>query len=372
MTKIFISYRRRDSPDVTGRIFDHLSQNFGQENVFRDLDSLPPGTDFRAAITDAVQACDVVIVIIGVGWLKSKDKTGALRLNDPNDFVRLEIEGALSRKIPIIPVLVGAAKMPAPEALPSSIQPLAFRSAIQVRSDPDFRNDVERLVRAVQLVKVKTPLDRIRRAGAFRVLTFVGLAIALVLLSLAVLHVREKIGDQTRPESNNQSTSSAANSPPHSASPDSLVHNLDVSSKRDYRLSKLNDGVMAYFDRSYVFTSISSHLKGQTYIITANEDKCPDEPSAFNLKFDVSRPVAVYIAHDDRYERKPSWMSDFAKTEESITLAFPGSRQKCTLYRKEFSSGTIVLGSNNDNRCQEGSFAMYSVIIAPANTRESQ
>jgi hypothetical protein len=370
MSKIFISYRRSDSPDVTGRIFDYLRQNFSRDDVFRDLDSLPPGADFRAVITEAVQACDVVIVIIGAGWLKAKNKKGALRLSDPNDFVRLEIEGALARKIPIIPVLVGGTKIPAAETLPSSIQPLAFRQAIVVRSDPDFRNDVGQLVRALQRVTTtNTSLDRIRHSGILRtVLIFVGFAIALILLSRAGIHIRQKIADQRRPESNNQNSVNAQTSPSeaNSSSPDSLVHNLEASSKKDYRLARLNDGAMAYIDRNSIFTNIPSFLQGQTFITTANADKCPDGPS-FNLRFGVSRPVSVYIAHDDRYATKPAWMAGFKKSKESITLASAGSHQKFSLYQKDFSAGTIVLGSNVDNKCQEGSFAMYSVIIAPAD-----
>lgn len=367
MSKIFISYRRSDSPDVTGRIFDHLSRSFGRSQVFKDVDSLPLGVDFRAVITEAVQACDVVIVVIGAGWLKATNSEGGYRLNDPSDFVRIEIEGALARNIPTIPVLVSGATMPAVEALPSSIQPLAFRNAIQVRSDPDFSNDIARLARALQrVVSGNSPLDRIRLPGVRRTVPiFVGLAAVLILLLVAGIYFRKKLGDEIHSQSNQQSSDEYT--PAHSASADSLVHNLVVSSNKDYRIGKLEEGAMAYFDRSYVFTNVPSFLQGQSYILTANEDKCLDDPAAFNLKFDVHRPVTVYLAHDDRYVRKPPWMSPFEKTNESITLAFPGSRQRYTLYRKEFSPGKILLGSNVDNRCLEGNFAMYSVIIAPAD-----
>jgi hypothetical protein len=366
MSKIFISYRRSDSPDVTGRIFDHLSSSFGRSQVFKDVDSLPFGVDFRTIITQAVQACDVVIVIIGPGWLKATNSAGDYRLNDASDFVRIEIEGALARDIPTIPVLVSGAKMPAAEALPSSIQPLVFRNAIQVRSDPDFSNDIARLVRALQRVNGNRPVEPVRLPDVRRTLLIsVGLAALLVLLLLAGFYFRKQLGDEIHSQANQQSSNEYT--PAHSAAADSLVHNLVVSSNKDYRVGKLEEGAAAYFDRSYVFTNIPSFLQGQSYILTANEDKCFDDPAAFNLKFDVHRPVTVYLAHDDRYVRKPPWMSPFEKTKESITLAFPGSRQRYTLYRKEFSPGMILLGSNVDNRCLEGNFAMYSVIIAPAD-----
>ncbi|MBX3334863.1 MAG: toll/interleukin-1 receptor domain-containing protein [Nitrospira sp.] len=120
MSKILISYRREDSADVTGRIYDRLIQVFPQ-SVFRDVDSIPLGVDFRVYLDEQVAKCDVFLAVIGREWLKAKGRKGKLRLDDPGDFVRIEIESALKRKIPVIPVLVAGAKIPPPECLPASI-----------------------------------------------------------------------------------------------------------------------------------------------------------------------------------------------------------------------------------------------------------
>jgi TIR domain len=108
MGNIFVSYRREDSSDVTGRIFDYLKTVFGPERLFKDVDSIQLGTDFREAIKQAVDHCHVVLAVIGDDWLELKDEAGIRRVDLPDDFVRLEIASALERKIPVIPVLVEA------------------------------------------------------------------------------------------------------------------------------------------------------------------------------------------------------------------------------------------------------------------------
>lgn len=146
--KIFISYRREDSADVTGRIHDHLLQPVGrflQENIFQDVDSIPFGIDFREHIEATMQNCDVVLVVIGPKWLSVTDSSGNLRLSDPRDFVRIEVAVALQRGIPVIPLLVMNAKMPTSEDLPEAIRDLAYRNGIEIRRDPDFKGDMARL-----------------------------------------------------------------------------------------------------------------------------------------------------------------------------------------------------------------------------------
>ncbi|HUG90094.1 MAG TPA: protein kinase [Planctomycetaceae bacterium] len=153
MPRIFISYRRDDSIDIAGRIYDRLEGEFGREAVFIDVDAIPPGVDFREHLTSAVGACDVLLAVIGDEWLEVRHEAGLLagtrRLDDPADFVRIEIEAALTRGIRVIPVLVGQAKMPAPERLPAELAQLAFRNAAEVRSGRDFRGHVERLIKAL-------------------------------------------------------------------------------------------------------------------------------------------------------------------------------------------------------------------------------
>ncbi len=146
--KIFISYRRDDSADVTGRIYDRLVEQFGRENIFKDVDSIPFGVDFKEHLTEAVQQCAIQLVVIGRDWLTIADKNGR-RLDDPRDFVRIEIEAALSRKIPVIPLLVMGAGMPDESRLPSSLVSLVYRNGTAIRRDPDFHNDMNRLIKGL-------------------------------------------------------------------------------------------------------------------------------------------------------------------------------------------------------------------------------
>jgi hypothetical protein len=148
MPRIFVSYRRADSSAYAGRIYDHLEQAFGKPNIFKDVDNIPPGMDFRSYINDAVNHSDVMLVIIGPHWLDIQDQQGGRRLDNPKDYVRIELETGLEqKKIAVIPVLVGDASMPDPDNLTPSIQELAFRNAVRIRDDPDFRRDVEYLVK---------------------------------------------------------------------------------------------------------------------------------------------------------------------------------------------------------------------------------
>jgi len=148
-TSIFISYRREDSADIVGRISDRLVERFGKNAVFKDVDSIPIGRDFRTHLQDAVGRCDALIVIIGKHWCDASAH-GKRRLDDPRDHLRIEVESALARNIPVIPVLVQGASMPEEEVLPESLRSLAYRNAIPVRPDPDFNVDLERLMRGME------------------------------------------------------------------------------------------------------------------------------------------------------------------------------------------------------------------------------
>jgi hypothetical protein len=157
MKDLFVSYRRSDSSDVTGRIYDHLKANFGEDRLFKDVDSIPLGKDFRRAISEAVGQCKVLIAVIGDQWLEAAIETGTRRLDDPNDFVHIEIMSALSRGIPVIPVLVEDAPMPKESELPPALGELAFRNGTRVRPDPDFRPDIERLCSQIESYIVDGP-----------------------------------------------------------------------------------------------------------------------------------------------------------------------------------------------------------------------
>src|SRR5271157_420441 len=141
MSNVFVSYRRQDSSDITGRISDYLKAKHGAYSLFKDVDSIPAGEDFREILRDAVNQCDVVLAVIGKEWISAMDANGRRRVDDPNDYVRVEILTALERKIPVIPVLVENVAMPPAEELPEPLRPLVFRNAVPVRPDPDFHND---------------------------------------------------------------------------------------------------------------------------------------------------------------------------------------------------------------------------------------
>src|ERR1700756_1946345 len=108
---IAISYRREDSLPIAGRLYDRLQAKFGKQNVFMDFDSIPPGTDFRQQIKQTIEHSSVVIAIIGPNWLGARAHNSR-RIDDPTDFVGLEIGYALEGGIPIIPLLLNNTKMP--------------------------------------------------------------------------------------------------------------------------------------------------------------------------------------------------------------------------------------------------------------------
>lgn len=143
---IFISYRRTDSAHVAGRIYDKLVESFGRESVFKDVDSIPLGVDFKEYLDEKVGECNVLLAIIGDRWLDARDSSGKSRLHDPNDFVRIEIESALVRDIRVIPLLVSGAGMPSREQVPASLRKLVTRNGIEIRPDPDFHRDMDRLI----------------------------------------------------------------------------------------------------------------------------------------------------------------------------------------------------------------------------------
>ena len=144
---IFINYRRADSENVVGRIYDRLALEFGKGSVFKDVEDILPGVDFRPVLEREIAATDVMLTVIGPDWLSKLNKR---RLNDPNDFVRLEIETALKRDIPVIPILVRRReRLPQKRHLPASIQDLVYRNALTARPDPDFHHDMDRLVQGL-------------------------------------------------------------------------------------------------------------------------------------------------------------------------------------------------------------------------------
>jgi chemotaxis protein histidine kinase CheA len=152
--KIFINYRRDISKGTAGRLFDVLAPAFGRANVFMDVDSNPVGVNFVAHLDAKVAECDVFLALVESNWLSVSDRSGQRKLDNPGDFVRIEIEGALKRAkpIPVIPVLVDDARMPSAEELPESLRDLVHRHAVSVHH-AQFATDAERLIRKIRAIK---------------------------------------------------------------------------------------------------------------------------------------------------------------------------------------------------------------------------
>lgn len=148
MPGIFISYRREDCPGHAGRIFDRLRSTFGTDVVFMDVTAIEAGVDFVDVLHKAVGSCDALLAVIGPQWV-SAAHGGKRRLDDPRDFVRLEIAGALERNVRVLPVLVEGASVPSTDDLPPDLQALTRRQAVELR-DGRWDDDIERLVEGLE------------------------------------------------------------------------------------------------------------------------------------------------------------------------------------------------------------------------------
>lgn len=149
--RVFVSYRRDDVPDATDRLTETLKNRFGNDHVFVDIDNLEIGADFEDVIGDWISRCDVLLAVIGHNW-QARRAEGTPRIQDPDDYVRLEIEAALRRKVRVVPVLIHGAPMPARNDLPESLVPLLRRNAKTLLRD-HWRIDVDELVAAIGRIK---------------------------------------------------------------------------------------------------------------------------------------------------------------------------------------------------------------------------
>lgn len=150
MPKVFISYRRNDTLAFTGRLHDKLTDRFGPGQVFMDFDNIPFGADFREHLNVSLEKCDVLLAVIGPNWTGKSADGNKNRISDPTDFVRLELQVALEREIPIIPVLVGNATMPTEKELPTDLEPLLYRQAAPVDMARDFHVHAERVIAGIE------------------------------------------------------------------------------------------------------------------------------------------------------------------------------------------------------------------------------
>jgi len=159
--KIFINYRREDSIGTAGRLRDRLAEAFGEENLFMDVDNIPAGVDFVADLNNQVAACRVFLAVIGSNWMDAKDASGVRRLDNPDDFVTIEIAAALARDIRVIPVLVDNARMPKADTLPEPIRPLVRRNAVEMRNT-QFRRDAEVLIAKMSEALNREPAEPVQ------------------------------------------------------------------------------------------------------------------------------------------------------------------------------------------------------------------
>ena len=189
MSSVFLSYRRDDSSGYAGRLYDRLAQRLGRQRVFMDIDNIEPGEDFVEVIDTKLAGCRVMLVVVGPRWLAAADAQGRRRIDLPNDFHRLEIEGGLKHGVRVIPVLVGGAAMPDELSLPESLAPFARRNASDI-SDKRFDFDVARLIDAVSKAlepdaPAGAPIQHFLRTNRNTLLIIV--AVWLALLALAAI-----------------------------------------------------------------------------------------------------------------------------------------------------------------------------------------
>jgi TIR domain len=148
---IFISYRRDDTRQAAGRLADDLADHFGSRHIFRDIEGIELGVDFAQALNQALEACVVMLVLIGPKWLEVRDAQGRRRLDDPRDWIRQEIVTALKRGIRVVPLLIDGTPLPAEDQLPEDLQPLVRRQALEI-ADTRWRGDLQRLAETLARV----------------------------------------------------------------------------------------------------------------------------------------------------------------------------------------------------------------------------
>jgi hypothetical protein len=224
MPRVFLSYRREDASGHAGRLYDLLAARYGGAQVFMDIDAIPLGSEFRETINRAVASCDVLIALIGRDWLDARDADGRRRLDDPDDFVRREIEAALTAGLVVVPASVQGAEFPQAGALPESLVPLTQRQGFQL-SDAGWQDDVQRLIRRLEAVSTeqqagaraaeRPPSVSPRRRPGRRALVagLGGLAVVAAVGALVLLGSDDGGGEKPSPRA------AAASAPPPDVSP---------------------------------------------------------------------------------------------------------------------------------------------------------
>jgi hypothetical protein len=229
---IFISYRRDDTEGEAGRLFDDLVRAYGDDSVFMDVAGIQPGLDFRKAIDTNVSGCGVLLAVIGPTWATITGSDGARRLDNPNDYVRLEIATALARNIAVIPVLVHDAHMPPLDLLPEDLKDLRYRNSVEL-THARWNSDVALLIGALKnYVTVNTasqtetvhatipvqlpppqataPAAEIKKKGLYPLGIVAAVCLAAIVGVLAILHFHN---GQPTPINNGGNTPTPAPNP---------------------------------------------------------------------------------------------------------------------------------------------------------------
>jgi hypothetical protein len=292
MSGIFISYRRDDSQGEALHLFDDLKEHFGIDRIFMDVAGIDPGKDFRTVIKTAVATCDVLIVMIGKKWIDAVDEKGKRRLDDPTDFVRMEVEAALQRDIPVIPVLIQGAVMPRPEQLPGEMEALAWRNAFELRHNR-WNFDVAALVTALRKVlpgSTVSSKDKESRRWWQTLTATAGIITAVVVL-LVTLHRSDLLTNRERAIPQSASSYPDTARPSEATAPVTTATKTVESSEADLppvRSKSFNDHARPYTITFPAGTEVTLHsyrANGTYKILAAQVDS--RNTGKLTLKFSI-------------------------------------------------------------------------------------
>ena len=355
---IFISYRRDDSEGEAGRLFDDLVRAYGDNSVFMDVAGIEPGLDFRKAIDANVASCGVLLAMIGPTWASVADSAGTRRLDNPNDFVRLEIASALARQIAVIPVLVHGAKMPPLDQLPDDLKDLRYRNSVEL-THARWNSDVALLVGALksyitvtkeqetQTVHANVPVQlpapgasaSAQPAGKSKLPLFVFLgAVAVIVLAAAVFFAM-RTGSSTTPQVSPQ-TQTVASEPATQAAQAALpaAENALLGRWKDQREPK-NDDDLVRITVADFGGQITVHAWG----------KCPNKPCDWGSKnATLTGADAVtetwdlkYTDDDKKHQRKAALslrpVGELLQVTVKNTLIMPNGATKETYTQLQFA-----------------------------------
>ena len=242
MDPVFISYRRGDSEGQARALSKALEEHVGKGSVFMDVDSIALGRDFRQVLRERLDTCGLMLVLIGPNWLDAKDPEGERRLDKPDDYVRMEIAAALKRDIPLTPVLLQGASIPAQQRLPKDLKDLVFRNAFEL-SHARWDSDVAEMVKRLGLARSASPKASPPAVKAYG-LGLLALTIFAVLGRYGFSQYQQR-GGETSPPSDTATRPLAPTAPPQQ------------TAKPTPQLPT-NDGLITHSDAGLTWTTVQS------------------------------------------------------------------------------------------------------------------